>query len=208
LAEAGLGEVSVGRVRAIKGQGPPRLEAHVDRTLAEVVLSTAVEELRGEVALDAAAYLIAEGRLLQPAAELLADALHLAAVARVLNLTKGRLDVDNVQEAARRRLVELGVCEAADLALVDPEDLALDVAAALKIDEAELQDLARDFPRLWVHAGVEHRVLVERRPSPEVTLDVGKTKSAKAIPPPPGQVPHFRGLPVRWRKASRTVPLR
>ena len=185
-----------------------RLEAHVNRTLAEVVLSTSVEELRGEMALDAAARLIAEGKLLQPAAELLADALHLAAVARALRLTKGRLDVDDVEGAARRRLAELGVREAADLALVDPEDLALDVGTALQLDEAELQAMGRDFPRRWVHAGVEHRVLVERRPSPEVTLDVEKTTSAKAGPPPPGQIPRFRGLPVRWRKASRTVPLR
>ena len=109
LAEAGLGEVSVGRVHVIKQAGQVRLEAHVDRRLAEVALSTVVEELRGDAALDAAARTIAEGRLLKPAAELLADALHLAEVARVLHLTRDRLEFDDVERAARKRLVELGV---------------------------------------------------------------------------------------------------
>jgi ATP-dependent helicase HrpB len=209
LAEAGLGETSIGKVKATRPSGEIRIVAEVQRTLAEVVLSSTEEVLRGEMAIDAAAGLIAEGRLLKPAAELLSESLHLAEVAYVLRLTRDRLDVDDVKAAAQQRLVDLGVREAADLPLVDPEDLDLDLPAALQMDAEELRSIGREFPRIWINAGVEHRVLVERTPAAEVILEVERSKSsAKIKPPPPGQIPNFRGLPVRWRKASRTVRIR
>lgn len=208
LAEAGLGEAVFGSVKPVRPGGDIRLVADVHRTLAGVTLSTSEEELRGDMMLDAAAHLIAENRLLKGAAARLADALHLAGVARVLRLTKSDVPFESVESAARARLEQLGVTASSDLSLLEPADLDIDLAATLDVDAADIEALEADFPRTWVHAGVDHRVTVERKPMPEVILDAGKTKSTRSNPPPPAQVPRFRDLPVQWRKASRTVRIR
>ena len=203
-----IGASDVGKVRIDQKNGMLRLMADVPRTLAEVTLSTSEEELSGETFVDTAARLVSEGRILKPAGQILKEQIHLAGIARALRLTREALPHNDAESAAKQLLAELGVQESADMGLIEADDLSLSLADTISVDKNELESLSRDFPVHWVNAGVHHRVIVERSPTPQVILDVERTSFAKAKPPSPSVVRSFRDLPVKWRKGSRTVQVR
>lgn len=213
LADAGVGEEQVGEVRLNK-RGPV-LVGEVERRLGEVVLGRREERLRGEVLRRAAAGFILEGRLLRPAGEQLLDALHLLALLRDLpghhrpaGMPETRPEVPEDPEAwLVARLEELGLEASDELSLLSAGDALPDVEALTGWPSWELERLAEEFPRVWEHLGA--RYACEVRPgSGTVTLEPVNAEATRRGTPEPAVLPRFRGFRVRYRKASRVVPLR
>jgi ATP-dependent helicase HrpB len=216
LARAHLGEERVAEPRLDKGGAEPRVVARVERVLADVVLSAEEEPLRGDALRRAAAELFVRGTLLgQPAAERVLDALHLWRL--LARWPPGDVDVplaeerppppENAVSFVQGRLATLGVQEGGDLALVEVGDLLPDLVTAFGSDDVSLDRLARDFPRVWEHAGA--RYLLDVSPAAKrVTLDAADARARKANDPKPALVPRFRGFRVLYRRASRTITLR
>ncbi|TVR03464.1 MAG: ATP-dependent RNA helicase [Deltaproteobacteria bacterium] len=213
LAAAGIGEEVIGETRLLKR--PLRIVGRMERRLAEVVLEHGEAPLRGEALRAAAASFILEGRLYRPAGEALLDALHLLGVIRDLpsplwpdGVPERRPEVpDDAAAWLEARLAELGLERVDELALLEAEDLALDLEDATGWPSWELERWAEEFPRIWVHLGAEYACAV-RAASGKVVLSPANGEAKRRGPPDAAVLPRFRGFRVRFEKASRVVPLR
>jgi ATP-dependent helicase HrpB len=207
LAEAGIGELVVGDVKVMKGRDGPRLVATSERVLAGQVLDRGDMTLIGDDLLEHAARAVIGGRLLKPAGERAREDLHLLQVASALGHLRGEIPWPDPAGLVRDRLAALGLSSGDELALLNADDLALDLVEA-GVDPLELDGLVRDFPRQWTFEAVVHDVRLQAGVSPSVILEVAQTSKAKLKEPPAQMLPRFRGLPVMWKKASRLVKLR
>jgi ATP-dependent helicase HrpB len=207
LADAGIGELTVGEVKVIKGRHGPRLAATAERVLAGQVLDRGETALVGDELLEHAAKAIVDGRLFKPAGERARDALHVLRTAKALGCLAGELLWSSPVELVRDRLATLGLTSGDELSLLGADDLDVDLIEA-GVDPLELDRLVADFPRQWTFEAVVHDVAVEPGASPRVVLEVANRSKAKLKQPPAQMLPRFRGLPVMWKKASRTVKLR
>lgn len=208
LVAAGLGEAHVGSPSLQRGEDGPEVVADVELRHAGVVIHRDRSPLRGEALCDGVAALVLQGRLLGELGERLRDDLHLWALVE----QEGEGPTLAVPEAAAylgQRLRTLGLSEAAELPLLEPEDLRPDVEAralARGLGPRALQALRDDFPRRFAFEGnlYDCRVDVAAR---RVTLEAISVKRGGGEPPV-RVLPRFRGFGVEYVKASRRIRLR
>lgn len=215
LAELELGNVDVANITVNHG----RVVATVRRELAGVVLDEGEEVLRGKALCEAAAGLILEGRLMKrtDARERIADAFHLWRILAAWHATDDTLHWDLAELKSRpvpdevdwlaERLSVVGVERSDDLALLEGEDVAPDVAALSGVPDWELQTLRDDFPRTLKY--MDGLYACEVYPaSRKVLLKPMDANARRVGPPARGQVPRFRGFKVIFSSASREVVIR
>lgn len=105
------------------------------------------------------------------------------------------------------RLSVVGVERSDDLALLEGEDVAPDVAALSGVPDWELQTLRDDFPRTLRY--MDGLYACEVYPaSRKVLLKPLHANARRVGPPARGQVPRFRGFKVIFSSASREVVMR
>jgi ATP-dependent helicase HrpB len=205
LADAGVGEVERAAPRVARG----RVVADREVRLGGRLIARDEAPLTGPALLRAAAALVLEGRLIKGARDRVLDDLHVAGVARALDIetaVDAGIALDDPAAFVEARLAQLGVQEADDLALVEVEDLGLTLGAA-HLDPTELERLREDFPRTWTLHGATYDVVV-RASRRLVELAPGNAQAKKAQEPRKDLVPRFRGFRVEYVKGSRRVRLR
>lgn len=212
LAEAGIGEVVIGKLNLKKGRAP-RVTAHRKTELASVTLQDEEVPLRGRELCEAVAELVMKRRLFKGAAEPIRDALFgwklIAEWPEPAELgaePKSAPDATPVEWLAER-LEELGVRTNQDLQLIENEDLIPDLADATGVARFAFEPILAEFPRVWEHQGA--RYSVEVAPSRKlVTLEPANKSAKNRAEPDRKFVPRFRGFGVRYRQASRIVRIR
>lgn len=215
LAELELGNVDVANITVNHG----RVVATVRRELAGVVLDEGEEVLRGKALCEAAAGLILEGRLMKrtDARERIEDAFHLWRILASWHPTDDTLHWDLAEFKSRpvpdeaawlaERLSVVGVERSDDLALLEGEDVAPDIAALSGVPDWELETLRDDFPRTLRY--MDGLYACEVFPaSRKVLLKPMDANARRVGPPARGQVPRFRGFKVIFSSASREVVIR
>lgn len=211
LIEAEIGEEEVEDIRAGTRGGKPYVRAKVERTHAGVLLESGESALRGNLLCEKAAEAILEGRILRPAGEKVLDDLHvwdlMARWPEVDRTWTGDETPPEPQIYLADLLGQLGVQRDADLMLVEPEDLRPDVVKALGAYRYDVESMAEDFPRIWTHQGFSYTCRV-RPNSRQVVLEPVNKKTARADDPAARFVPRFRGFCVKYKNASRVVPIR
>jgi ATP-dependent helicase HrpB len=191
MVKAGLGRDKLGEAMLDRG----RVIARVERIYAKRVLETREESPRGEVARAAIARLFARGRVFPAAHEATRERLRALALGRAL-AARGRDEAAGVGEGevpspedwALSRLEQLGVEDAADLALLSEGDLtAPDVSPPLR------RIIEREYP-LKVSVGDAkyevHYDLAKR----QATLRL--VHGSRSGPPPSQYLPPLGGLRV------------
>ncbi|MFB4204247.1 helicase-related protein [Arhodomonas sp. KWT2] len=156
------------------------------------------EVLTGPAARRAAASLILEDRLLAPAGARLRE--DIDAWALYVALGHGEGEVPEPQAWLAARLGALGMEEGADLALIEPEDLAFDGVPGWERDwfdrtyprEVRLTDL-----HMRVHYDVRRREVVAE-----------KVSGVRKRDPRRWELPVWSGWRVKFRQASREVEVR
>lgn len=209
LADAGLGEQSVGRVRKLGGQ-PPRFVAEIERELAGVKISSREEALFGRRLCEAVADFVYENRYLKGVGARILDALHLwNLLARWPEPERYWRDEPAPEPAEYliERLETLGLTSSDELILIEPEDLIPDLEDILGIAGYDLDAYRDDFPRTWEHMGREYECGVQVS-SRKIMLEPANKKAKRGKDPNPQHLPRFRGFSVYFRNASRVVPLR
>lgn len=216
LADAGLGQESVGQAQILQKNGAPHIVALVERDLAGVVISSREEALRGPNLIAIVSNFILAGRnfpggLLKNAGTQLRDDLHLWQVLadwpepeRYWEHVEAPQTPDDFLQA---QLQTLGLQSAEELALLETHDLRPDLADTLGITAYDLERFADDFPRQWEHMGQRYRCDVQAG-ARKVVLEPADKKTRKAPDPNPAHLPRFRGFSVYYRNASRVVKLR
>ncbi|MBT3380855.1 MAG: ATP-dependent RNA helicase [Lentisphaerae bacterium] len=214
LAGARLGEERVGTVRvAWTRDRCPVVTGEVSQVLGGAVLQSLERQLEGAVLRKAVAELILEGRWLASAGEGVCDDLH---VARTLRDWPGqcpgsllRLDawLASPNVFLEDRLAQLGVEQCEDLALVDGDDLRLDVTSELGAPIGREDEVRAAFPRAWGYQGAQYACTVDPRRR-EVMLTPQGASAKRLKEPPRWALPGFEGFKVRYRQASRVVTLR
>lgn len=214
LADAGLGEVTIGDVRLDKSHGRVRVTAARDVQLAGVTLSSGEAPLEGAELHAAVAKFTFEGRLFKGVATTIADMLH---AWRVLadwpnpdelgGYGVPEPPLADPQEWLAARIALLGVERASDLALLEADDLTPELAAVTGIPDWVTSPIVDDFPRLWTYQGATYTCDVSPS-SGKVTLEPCDATARKAGEPPARVLPRFRNFKVVFRQASRVLRLR
>ena len=213
LADAGLGETTFADVKLDKSHGRIRITAHRQTELASVPLVAAETSLDGDPLHTAAAKFILERRLFKGAHDLLLDALHgwnlLAQWPESEELAGYAPPPPPTPPATwlAARLATLGVERAADLELLEVDDLVPDLADQTGVPSWVFQPLLDDFPRIWTHQGSTYTCTVQPA-SQRVLLEPADTRARNAGEPPARVVPRFRGFRVDFKQASRHVRIR
>lgn len=214
LVEAGIGEVEVTGPALErpegKKRGRARIVGEVEHRHAGVVLARGRQSLHGEALGRAMAELILARRLAKTLGEGLQDALHdRALLHQAASSGSESAAPTSPRDYLAARLQELGASSAADLQLLEPDDVRPDLDAladTLGLERREAAALRRDFPRTWSYQGTQYDCTVElaaRRVTLEPTRSVGKGRE-----PPQAVLPRFRGFAVWYVKASRRIQLR
>lgn len=215
LADAGLGEVQVGETKLVGGRSP-RIFAQIERILAGVTLTSREEALKGEALWEAVAEFVLEGRLLGEAGRRIRDRLHVwdllvrwpakDGAKQGLQL-EGRDRAPDARDYLVGRLKRLGLSEAQDLMLVEPEDVVPELEDELGVSGHVVEGFEADFPRTWEHMGRRYRCRVQPT-ARKVILEPLNKKARRGGDPKVQHLPRFRGFRVYYRHASRVVPLR
>lgn len=214
LARAKLGEVEVGDIQLEKRGVVIGVE---ERSISRVIIDRQTTKLTGEALCIAVAQLIADNRLFKGVAQKRADLFHLWRLLHnwepTLDTEHWRLDtiqattVPEPQEELIQRLKELGVQTSEDLQLLEDEDLYPDLTDMSGVMQMELDDLLRDFPRIWVYQGSKY--LCEPNPRAKKVVMQPADKATKKLKEPPAKhLPRFRGFRVIYKQASRSLTLR
>jgi len=195
LAEAGLGEVTF-TDPAMGEQGPlvTRQHHYAERLIVSEQRVPVGDELRQALAL-----LIRQGQFLVPAGEHAETDIEQWRLYLALGHAQGDAP-DSVQHWLETRLAELGVEEAGDEALLDPEDLAFE-----GIPEWERERFDRQYPRRLSLGDLVLDVSYEpnlRR----ITLD--RRHGTRKAEPKRWELPAWQGWKVRYRQGSRVVDVR
>src|SRR5690554_6161826 len=216
LADAGLGEESVGNAQLLRKEGAPHIVALVERTLAGVVISAREETLNGPKLIGVVADFILAGRtfpggLFKDAGTKILDDLHLwqllADWPEPERYWKADEAPENPGDFLPAQLHSLGLQSAEELALLETNDLRPNLVDLLGITAYDLERFADDFPRRWEHMGHAYICSVQAS-ARKVVLEPADKKTRKAADPNPAHLPRFRGFSVFYRNASRIVKLR
>ena len=215
LAAAGLGHDEIRSARHERDEaGGVRLVAKVERVHAGVVLESFERPLTGDRLRQAAAGMVMRGQLLRGAAEAVLDDFHLASL--ILHWPhhsspasrKPETGVFEDAEAfVKARLAQLGVEESEDLALVDAEDLRVDVPDLFGMRPDEVAELREEFPRNWLFQGAVYGCEVDPV-ARLVVLAPANGTAKKQKEPPAWALPRFQRFSVKSRVGSRMLTLR
>ncbi len=209
LADAGLGDETIGEVELYGGRSP-RVVARVERELGGVTISSRQERLTGVELCEAVAGLTLAGRLFKGAADAVRDDLHLWGVLAAWPEEERMWEATDPPGARLflvNRLATLGLSTCDELALLEPDDLRPDLVDELGVPRYEIERYADDFPRMWEHMGCEYVCRVQPQ-ARKVILEPANKKARKAKDPNAAVLPRFRGFSVYFRNASRVVPIR
>jgi ATP-dependent helicase HrpB len=185
---------------AIEDPEPGDETIHAERRWYYAGRAITAEEIEpeGKEARAAVARLVLEGRLLKPAGERLRD--DLAAWDLYVRLGHADGDIPDAESWLIERLHDLGVAQAADIALVEPEDLRFD-----GIPEWERERFDRQYPRHVSLSDLELRIHYDvRRKTVTAEHVAGRRKSD----PKSWELPAWSGWKVEYRRASRVVDVR
>lgn len=215
LAAAGLGEAEIADTTLEKkSRGRIKIQAVRNVQLANVTLSSGEVELNGSDLHQAVAGFVLENRLFKGAGDAVREALH---AWRLLANWKGeplsdyQTSVEAIpdDEAAwlAQRLATLGVESAADLALIETNDLLPELEAETGIPGWVADPILESFPREWRNQGGIYSctVLPESR---TVQLEPINQKARKLKEPPASALPRFHGFRVTYKQGSRRLTLR
>jgi ATP-dependent helicase HrpB len=194
LIDAGLGETTTGAVRLEDGR-PVAVE---ERLYAHRVIDRRETTPSGTSLRHALARLILDNRLLKPAGERLRADCHQWQLYVALGHAQG--DTPDAGDWLAQRLAELGVEEADDIALIEPQDLVFPGIPDWERERFDGKYPARltiDTMKLAVHYDVgRKRITVER------TGGDRKTK------PQRWELPAWQGWRVRFRDGSKVVDVK
>lgn len=215
LADAGLGEESVGKAKLHRKRGAPHVVALVERDLAGVTISEREEALRGPKLFEVVADFILAGRtfpggLFKGAGTKLQDDLHLWGLLADWPEPERYWKATPAPEPHNfllDQLRTLGLQSAEELALLETNDLRPDLVGDLGITAYDLERFVEDFPRQWEHMGHLYECSVQAG-SRKVVLEPVNKKAKKGKDPNAAHLPRFRGFSVYHRNASRIVKLR
>jgi ATP-dependent helicase HrpB len=215
FAAAGLGEATVADVQLDKSSpGRIKISATRELRLAGVCLASDEVELGGTDLHRAVADLVLENRLFRGAGEALRDALHgWALLAQwqdesvAAHRTSSAPAPTDAATWLTQRLATLGVEAAADLALLDADDLVPDLEAATGVPAWIAAPVLKAFPRVWLHEGGQYSCTV-RPASRTVELEPIDGKARKQKEPSAGALPRFQGFRVVYVQGSRRLTLR
>lgn len=216
LAEAGLGESIVTQPQVSRSRrGNYRITATREVQLAGVTLEAGESDLVGKDLHRVVARFVFENRMFKGAAEPIRDALHAWEL-----LADWREDQDlggyeapaapeprDPVEWLTKRLATLGVHSAADLSLLENDDLVADLDQETGIPSWVYAPLVEDFPRVWSYQGSNYTCSVNPA-ARKVTLEPDNKSARNRGEPPSSVVPRFRGFKVDFRQDSRRVRLR
>jgi ATP-dependent helicase HrpB len=214
-AAAGLGEATITDVQLDKSSpGRIKITATRELQLAGVVLASGEVELVGPELHRAIADFVLANRLFRGAGDALRDALHAWAL---LAQWRGEPIAEHRTSSApaptdaaswlTQRLATLGVESAADLALLDADDLLPDAAAATGVPAWVAEPIVKAFPRVWLHEGGQYACTVQAG-SRTVEIEPIDGKARKQKEPPVGALPRFQGFRVVYVQGSRRLTLR
>ncbi len=215
LASAGLGDASLEEPKLLKKDGSLEVIAVVTQKLAGVTLRAETTSLRGASLCEAAASFLLQNRWLKGAGELVLDDLHLL---RLLHEWPSHEKSWSLPPETHRgwddpvlfvsqTLLDLGVEESSDLSLLSTEDVRPNIEALVGVDRYTLEELRRDFPRLWSLHGATYKCIVKPRQY-KVEMQPENAQARKGKEPSASLLPRFRGFQVDYRRASRLVSLR
>lgn len=192
LDELDLGKVRFGEVRL--EDGAPRVRR--ERLYANRVVSTADTTPGGPELRQALAELILQGRLLAPMGEQVQADIQQWAVYVALGHGEGEVP-DSAHNWLCQRLEALGVEEAGDESLIEPDDLAFE-----GIPQWEREAFDRRHPRRVSLGDLVMDVTYEPA-AKRITLDY--RHGPRKTPPKRWELPSWRGWQVRYRRASKVV---
>ncbi|XOZ35061.1 helicase-related protein [Halomonadaceae bacterium KBTZ08] len=192
LDELDLGKVRFGEVRL--DNGTPRVRR--ERLYANRVVSTADTTPGGPELRQALADLILQGELLAPVGEQVQADIQQWALYVALGHGEGEVP-DSAHDWLCQRLEALGVEEAGDESLIEPDDLAFD-----GVPEWEREAFDRRHPRRVSLGDLVMDVTYEPA-AKRVTLDY--RHGPRKTPPKRWELPSWRGWQVRYRRASKVV---
>jgi ATP-dependent helicase HrpB len=215
FAAAGLGEAKVTDVQLDKSSpGRIKISATRELQLAGVRLASCEVELGGAELHRAIADLVLENRLFRGAGEALRDALHgwaLLAQWQDDSLAEHRTSSAPAPTDAvtwlTQRFATLGLESAADLALLDADDLVPDLEAVTGVPAWLAAPIVKAFPRVWMHEGGQYSCTV-RHASRTVELEPLDSRARKQKEPSAGALPRFQGFRVVYVQGSRRLTLR
>lgn len=194
LAEAGLGQLEMAEAGLEKGLPVVTEQRHY----AGRVIASETRHPRGERLREALRELILQERLLRPAARQLRD--DLAQWALYVALEGLDEATPEPEPWLAQRLATLGVEEAEDLALLEPEDLRFE-----GIPEWQRDAFDRQYPRRLSLGDL--RLDVYYHPAARrITLE--KRGGERKAQPRRWELPSWTGWRVRYRQASRVVDIR
>lgn len=215
FAAAGLGEAKVADVQLDKSSpGRIKITATRELQLAGVRLASGEVELDGTDLHRAIAALVLENRLFRGAGEGLRDALHAWALLAqwrdepvAEHRTRSAPAPTDAAAWLTQRIATLGVESAADLALLDADDLLPDLEAETGVPEWVAEPLVKAFPRVWMHEGGQYACTVLPT-SKTVELEPIDGKARKQKEPSAAALPRFQGFRVVYVQGSRRLTLR
>ncbi len=192
LAEAELGEIRLNGV-TLSGDGPVVTR---ERLYAERVIDTQETVPGGGELRQALAELILRGDLLAPAGEKLREDLRQWSLYVAMGHAEG--EVPETAEAwLINRLAQLGVEEAGDEILLEPDDLVFE-----GIPEWEREEFDRRYPALVSLGDLVMDVTYEPK-ARRITLD--RRHGTRKAEPKRWELPAWKGWKVRYRRGSRVV---
>lgn len=194
LVDTGLAEPEIARPDWVDGRLiVQRRWRHADR----VVLEDETEP-DGDAAREALARLILENRLLKPAGRRLQE--DIDAWDLYVRLGHAEGEVPEPGRWLRKKLAELGVGHAGDMALIEPEDLRFD-----GVPEWERERFDEKYPRRVSLTDLDMRIHYEPRKKLVTAEHVGGIRKK---PPRRWELPAWSGWRIRFKQASRVVEIR
>ena len=185
LVAANIGREQVRAARRAGGRGGPTIVATVDQVHAGKVIASREMEPKGEAARAALVKLLSEGRLFKEQIRESRDRLEAQALHARLNEQALPPGFDDWLAA---RVDALGFEVGRDLALLGPEDFAVDGLS--DYDRAELDRL---YPRSLEFGGAIFSVTYDLR---RRVVTLTRTQGTLKTPPPLTYLPSFRGFKI------------
>ncbi len=215
LADARVGELMYEEAVARRAGKGWQIDARVSRSLAGVALTQQREPLRGAPLREALARFILEGRILPEGRDALLDDLHLWGI---LAQWPPSLDTEHwrlrpmgpppePEAFLIAQLGTLGLSSAAELALIEADDLRPPLEAITGVPRFELDWLLGELPRVWVYQGAMYHCQINPRAQRAVMTPANQAARDRKEPPRE-RLPRLRGCRVVYEQGSRVVTLR
>ena len=193
LVEAGLGRARLAGVERSKG----RIVARTERVYAGKVLVLDEVEPRGALLRDAVATLVLRGSIMKEVRRQLPGRLERAGLAAAL---EGQPGFGEPEAWLRERLDAVGLEQADELALLEPEDL---LPPSLEPSESARLDAA--FPPKLSIGDATYAITYEVCSRTATFRQVGGTRTS---PPPDRMLPRLPGWRLMLERKNRVTPLR